>query len=192
MPWNRFSTRPSPSSSCTARQQALRSHVNDDPPAKHNYEVDNRQQNYRMLGDFFYPGDEKYDAREIPSDNEVKSEEALRVAMPEDNLDFNKLALSLCPSLPRDAALPTESAAASAWQQSRRARTARDRACEGLRSDCQRSRPRGERGRDRHVLEAADGQRVDGPGSRVGPRPAAADGDCRGGRRPPEYCGECG
>ena len=39
--------------------------------------------------------------------------------MPENNLDFNKLALSLCPSLPRDAALPTESAAASAWQRTR-------------------------------------------------------------------------
>ena len=103
------------------KEQALRSHVNDDPPAKHNYEVDNRQQNYRMLGDFFYPGDEKYDAREIPSDNEVKSEEALRVAMPENNLDFNKLAVSLSQSLPRDAAFPTESAAAGAWQQSRRA-----------------------------------------------------------------------
>ena len=104
------------------KQQSLRSHVNDDPPAKHNYEVDNRQQHYRMLGDFFYPGDEKYDAREIPSDGEVKSEEALRVAMPDENLDFNKLALSLCGNLPRDAVLPNEAAAAIAWQQSRRVR----------------------------------------------------------------------
>ena len=61
------------------KESSLRSHVNDDPPAKHNYEVDNRQQHYRMLGDFFYAGDEKFDAREIPSDDEVKSEEALRV-----------------------------------------------------------------------------------------------------------------
>ena len=42
------------------------------------------------------------------------------VAMPENNLDFNKLALSLCQHLPRDAALPQEAAAATAWQQSRR------------------------------------------------------------------------
>ena len=74
-----------------------------------------------MLGDFFYPGDAKYDWREIPSDNEVKSEETLRVAMPEENLDFNKLALSLCQSLPRDAVLPRSAAAAIEWQQARRA-----------------------------------------------------------------------
>jgi dienelactone hydrolase len=102
------------------KEQSLRSHINDDPPAKHNYEVDNRQQLYRMLGDFFHAGDEKFDAREIPSDDEVKSEEALRVAMPEENQDFNKLALSLCKNLPRDASLPTDATNAIAWQQSRR------------------------------------------------------------------------
>ena len=64
------------------KEFSLRSHVNDDPPAKHNYEVDNRQQHYRMLGDFFSAGDQQFDAGEIPSDDEVKSEEALRVAMP--------------------------------------------------------------------------------------------------------------
>ena len=39
----------------TASEDALRSHVNDDP-GTHNYELDNRQAFYRMLGDFFYPG----------------------------------------------------------------------------------------------------------------------------------------
>lgn len=100
---------------------SLRWHVNDDPPAKHNYEVDNRQQNYRFLGDFFYPGDAAYDAREIPSDDEVKSEEALHIPLPDDNLDFNKLALGLSRDLPREGALPTDPAAAGAWQRSRRA-----------------------------------------------------------------------
>ncbi len=101
--------------------ESLRWHVNDDPPAKHNYEVDNRQQNYRFLGDFFYPGEAAYDAREIPSDDEVKSEEALHIPLPDDNLDFNKLALGLSRDLPREGTLPTDPAAASAWQRSRRA-----------------------------------------------------------------------
>ena len=102
------------------KESSLRSHVNDDPPAKHNYEVDNRQQHYRMLGDFFYTGDAKFDAREIPSDDEVKSEEALRVELPDANQDFNKLALNLCKNLPRDASLPTDAITAVAWPQSRR------------------------------------------------------------------------
>jgi hypothetical protein len=102
------------------KEPSLRSHVNDDPPAKHNYEVDNRQQHYRMLKDFFYAGDENFDAREIPSEDEVKSEEALLVNMPDGNQDFNKLALGLCQNLPCDAVLPTDAAKAVAWQQTRR------------------------------------------------------------------------
>jgi dienelactone hydrolase len=102
------------------REQALRSHVNDDPPGKHNYEVDNRQQFYRMAGDFFFPDDTRFDAREIPSDDEVQSEEALRVELPPDNLDFHRLALQLSRDLPRDGTLPADAAAAVAWQQARR------------------------------------------------------------------------
>jgi len=103
------------------REDALRSHVNDDPPGKHNYEVDNRQQLYRMLGDFFYPGDEPFDATEIPSDDEVKSKEELHVELPEKNEDFNTLALGLAEDLPREPALPGDKDAAEEWQGSRRA-----------------------------------------------------------------------
>ncbi|MCU0962560.1 MAG: hypothetical protein MUF48_20890, partial [Pirellulaceae bacterium] len=88
---------------------------------KHNYEVDNRQQHYRLLGDFFYPGENQYNAQEIPSDEEIKTEEALRVPLPESNLDFHQLALQACQDLPRDAALPESHEAAIAWQQARRA-----------------------------------------------------------------------
>ncbi|MHB0960224.1 MAG: alpha/beta hydrolase family protein [Pirellulaceae bacterium] len=102
------------------KEESLRAHVNDDPPAKHNYEVDNRQQLYGMLGTFFYAGDNTFGAREIPSDDEVKTEEALRVAIAEDNLDFNKLALSLCQHLPHDASLPPDATNAAAWQPTRR------------------------------------------------------------------------
>jgi hypothetical protein len=106
------------------RQDALRSHVNDDPPGKHNYEVDNRQQLYRMLGDFFYPGDEQFDSKEIPSDDEVKTKEELLVELPERNGDFNTLALALAKSLPRDPELPNDKEAALKWQRSRRAELA--------------------------------------------------------------------
>lgn len=98
------------------KADALRSHINDDPPGKHNFEVDNRQQLYRMMGDHFYPGDATFDWHEIPSEAEVKSSEALHVPLPDGNLNFNKLALDLCQQLPRDATLPTDLDNATAWQ----------------------------------------------------------------------------
>ncbi len=104
------------------KEASLRSHVSDDPPGEHHYGVDNRRQLYRMLGDFFYPGDVAFDREEIPSDDEVLSAEAIHVELPERNEDFNTLALRLIEALPRDAALPAEAEAAAAWQQARRAK----------------------------------------------------------------------
>lgn len=98
----------------------LRSHVNNDPPGKHNYEVDNRQQFYRMIGDFFFPNDQSFDWREIPSDDEVLSEERLHVELPVNNLDFHQLATELSRQLPRDGALPSTLPDATQWQQTRR------------------------------------------------------------------------
>ena len=98
---------------------ALRSHVNHDP-GTHNYEQDNRQAFYRMLGDFFYPGDEQFNREEIPSTDEVKSKEELHVELPEKNEDFNTLALALSKDLPAGAELPKEKDAALAWQQTQR------------------------------------------------------------------------
>lgn len=102
------------------QERALRSHVNDDPPGKHNFETDNRQQLYRMIGDFFYPGDATFDWHEIPSDSEVKTSETLNVPIPAGNLDFNSMALSLCQELPREATLPNSLEGARSWQESRR------------------------------------------------------------------------
>lgn len=99
------------------KEPALRSHINNDPPAKHNFDQDNRQQLYRMLGDFFFPDDKTYDSQEIPSDEEIQTEESLRVTLPEGNRDFQQLALELSQDLPRDADLPAE--APQAWQQPR-------------------------------------------------------------------------
>ena len=61
--------------------EAARKIVNDDP-GTHNYEKDNRQAFYRMVGDFFYTGDSGFSAQEIPSQAEVKTKEELAVKLP--------------------------------------------------------------------------------------------------------------
>ena len=93
----------------------LASHVNHDP-GTHNFEKDNRQAFYRMLGKHFYARDSSFDADEIASDDEVKTKEELAVPLPSDNADFNSLALALVKELPRQRlpAKPTPQWTASA------------------------------------------------------------------------------
>jgi hypothetical protein len=100
------------------KENALRHHVNDDP-GTHNFERDNRQAFYQMLGDFFYPGDKRFNPKEIPSDKEVKSPAELDVPLKK-NEDFNTLARTLAKDLPRGAALPSNAAEAKTWRQTRR------------------------------------------------------------------------
>lgn len=88
------------------KADSLRSHVNTDP-GTHNFELDNRQQFYRMLGDFFYDG-KGDDWQEIPSDGERKTREQLHVELPEQNSDFHSLALELQQDLPRAPKAPAE------------------------------------------------------------------------------------
>lgn len=78
----------------------LRSHVNEDP-GTHNFERDNREAFYQMVGDHFYAGEASYDATEIESQQEVKSAEELDVSLPGSNLDFHKLAMALMADLPK-------------------------------------------------------------------------------------------
>lgn len=101
------------------KSHALRTHVNHDP-GNHNFGLDNRQALYRMLGDFFYKG-RKFDAKEIPSEDEVKTKEQLEVALPVDNLDFNQIALKLSKDLPRMKA-PQDEAKLTAWRKAARKR----------------------------------------------------------------------
>jgi hypothetical protein len=54
-----------------------------------------------MLRDFFYGGSPDFNVSEIPSHDEVRSAEQLRVPLPADNLDFHSLAVRLSGSLPR-------------------------------------------------------------------------------------------
>ena len=90
-----------PKFSLLGRENFLRSHVNHDP-GTHNFEKDNRQQLYRMLGDVFHPEKADYDWQEIPSEKEVMTYDELIVPLPENNLNFNKIALQLAKELPRD------------------------------------------------------------------------------------------
>jgi hypothetical protein len=78
----------------------LRSHVNVDP-GTHNFERENREAFYRMVGDHFFADDASYASSEIESQREVKSAEELNVPLPKDNLDFHKLAIALMADLPR-------------------------------------------------------------------------------------------
>lgn len=83
--------------------ERLRSHINTDP-GTHNFEIDNRQALYGMIGDIFFPGDARFSAKEIQCENEVKTKEQLDVPLPADNLDFHQLALAAAKNLPADPA----------------------------------------------------------------------------------------
>lgn len=103
------------------KETHLRSHVNEDP-GTHNYERDNREVFYRMLGDFFYGGSAGFDATEIECQSEVKMPEELQVELPAENRDFHKLAMELSAALPQHAELPADRAGAAAWQAAARER----------------------------------------------------------------------
>ena len=102
------------------KPERLRTHVNHDP-GNHNYGLDNRQQFYGMLKDFFFPNRSDVNATEIPSEKEVKTADDLKVGVPADNLNFNTLARRLADPLPRDAAIPTLPTERPAWLERRRA-----------------------------------------------------------------------
>jgi hypothetical protein len=100
----------------------LRSHVNFEP-GDHNFGLDNRLAFYKMLGDFFHPGDARFETNEIPCEAEVKAHTNLLVDLPTNNATFNSLALELSRSLPRQPAkLPGTKAAAGKWQRTERNR----------------------------------------------------------------------
>jgi hypothetical protein len=101
------------------RDTALRTHVNDNP-GTHNFGKDNRQALYRMIGEFFYPGDDKYVRDEIPCDKEVKKKEEFDVPLPAGTLDMNLVAKELAKSLPRDADWPANEKDAAKWQSAKR------------------------------------------------------------------------
>ena len=86
--------------------ERLRSHINTDP-GTHNFEIDNRQAFYGMVGDIFFAGDSTFTATEISCENEVKKQAELDVPLPAGNLDFHQLAMAASQNLPRDPAQAT-------------------------------------------------------------------------------------
>jgi hypothetical protein len=77
------------------KRNLFRTHVNH-VPGTHNFEVDNRQAFYRMIGDVFFTGQAvEYSHAEIECAQELKSIEELNVPLPENNKDIHTLALEL-------------------------------------------------------------------------------------------------
>jgi hypothetical protein len=66
----------------------------------HNYDADNREAFYRLVRDAFLPG---MDTRDVSMATDVRTADAIRIPLPEDNLDFHTLALKLAEALPRQA-----------------------------------------------------------------------------------------
>src|SRR5262249_30674526 len=86
---------------------ALRSH-NNFVPGTHNYELENREVFYKMVGDFFLPEEKNYSAKEMPCQDEVRKAKDIAVPMPEKNHTFNSLARDLAKALPRDSSIPQD------------------------------------------------------------------------------------
>src|SRR5262249_5322690 len=83
----------------------LTSHINFDPG--HNYGQENREAFYGFVRDNFYGGRENaFPEKEIPSAEDVRTPEQLRIELPADNLDFHKLALKMSEGLPRKTGIP--------------------------------------------------------------------------------------
>ncbi len=84
------------------REGNLRSHVNL-VPGTHNYERDNREALYQMIADHWSSTAQPFNPREVPSESEIRTPEALKVDLPAENLDFRKLAIALGHGLPNHA-----------------------------------------------------------------------------------------
>jgi hypothetical protein len=82
-----------------AKAENLHDHINYDP-GDHNFERDNREALYKIIGRHWYPDDAAFSASEIDSQTEVKTAEQLKVDLPDDNLDLQKLAAQLMGNLP--------------------------------------------------------------------------------------------
>ena len=99
------------------RAAALHEHINYDP-GTHNFERDNREALYKVIGQHWYSADGSFSANEIECASEVKTAEQLTVDLPADNLDLQKLAERLMQKLPKSS-MPI-SGDLAAWQTERR------------------------------------------------------------------------
>jgi dienelactone hydrolase len=82
------------------RPELLRTHVNVNP-GTHNFDQDNREALYRLLGDHFFPGDAQFARADIPPETgELKTPALLSVPMPSRNETLHSLAVGIAKSLP--------------------------------------------------------------------------------------------
>ena len=97
------------------KEANLHDHVNYDP-GTHNYEQDNREALYRVVGQHFFPDVKQFSAKEIDSASEVKKPEELNIELPPDNLDFHQVALRLMSGLPKQLPPPQAEETRTKWQ----------------------------------------------------------------------------
>ncbi len=103
------------------KENDLRWHVNH-VPGSHNFEQDNREALYRVIGDTFFPGDAKYPRHEVASRDELKTGDQLNVPLPEVNADFHSLASKLAESLPQYAMIPQDATGLATWRKQTQSR----------------------------------------------------------------------
>jgi hypothetical protein len=80
----------------------LHEHINYDP-GNHNFERDNREALYKVIGQHWFAESTGYSPVEIDSQADVQTAEQLSVELPEDNLDLQKLAQQVMAKLPAPA-----------------------------------------------------------------------------------------
>ncbi|MEX0611353.1 MAG: hypothetical protein WD738_05030 [Pirellulales bacterium] len=85
-----------------AAADRFRTHINHDP-GTHNFERENREALYRLVGDSFFPDDASFDRSDvsIPA-TELKDGEELAVPMPAENSTLHSLAVQISSNLPSD------------------------------------------------------------------------------------------
>lgn len=101
------------------KEDAFEFHNNIDP-GTHNYEREHRERFYRFLNRHFLRGGQGRD-EEIPSEDEIRTEEELTVGTPPGNADFVTLARSVADGIERGKP-PHEASALRRWRQAGRER----------------------------------------------------------------------
>lgn len=107
------------------REHLFRTHINRDP-GTHNYEQDNREALYRLIGENFYPDDVSFKTADIDvPDSEIRTIEELAVPLPLENATMHSLAKELSKGLPLASTWPETIDAAERWQADLRGRLRR-------------------------------------------------------------------
>jgi endonuclease/exonuclease/phosphatase family metal-dependent hydrolase len=98
------------------QQKNFRTHINHNP-GTHNFDRDNREALYRLVGDHFFSKVSTYNSVDLPiPDDEIRTEDELSVSIPDGNATLHQLASQLSQPLPSSAQLPSSRQAATNWQ----------------------------------------------------------------------------